>query len=487
LVSLSGFALERIHRIPPEAIDIFASVTSRGLPTGFELAAMGAFWWKEIIPSELVRFWQLLYVGVFFLVFNGLWAGSGTRWSRVEVAALGAIGFVLALGPASTPTRIVFEFLWTYMPGFQGFRESHKFVVLMVLSYAYLGALGIASISRLTPFFSLHTTSPLSVVKWALLRHFIPLFALALPISYGIGLIGFSGEVRPTEYPMEWHEARDVLRHDREDDNVLVLPWHSFMELDWLDQRQNKVANPARMFFGRSIIQADNQELSHYYSDSNDPVSRYVEAILDNRDSITEAGALLVPLNVSHILLLKEEDFETYAFLSLQSDLRVVIENSRLVLFENIHETGSVLGLSLSERGFGLGQDITFERLLNLDATVVSKPVKVEKNSLIKVAYSTAQYEFVALPLTQGIYREGWTNNGKPPLGYYLGFMPTFPVVEGQGILRYHPFWQRVVWGYAVSLVTLMVVAGVIGKKRILRGEPLGPSTSVENIPLVAR
>ena len=469
LGSMSEFSLGRIDRIPPQAIDIFSAVSSQGLPVGFELAAMGAFWWKEIVPDELIRFWLLLYAGLVFFVVNGFWGSTGGRWSRGEVAILGAIGFALALGPASAPTRLLFEFLWTYLPGFQGFRESHKLLAFLVLFYAYFGALGAAHFSATRSNHSLQSMKGFPKHKWLRIRQIVPWLALAVPVIYGIGLMGFSGEVRPVEYPDEWYEIRDSLKQDGRDGNALILPWHSFTDLDWLTQSQNRVANPARLFFGDSVIQADNLELPNYYSDSIDPISLYIEALLNQSSSIENIGAMLVPLNVSHVLVLKEKDFEEYSFLTRQSDLRIVIENSRLVLFENIHTTSSVLGLSHPSNDFDLFKGVSFEGLPRLDTTVVSDPVNVEKNGAVEIAYSTNDFDFVALALPQGVYRTDWASQGEAPLGYYLGFMPTFAVKGGSGVLRYEPFWDRVVWGYAVSLITLAGAIGLVIKKRTSR------------------
>lgn len=59
-------------------------------------------------------------------------------------------------------------------------------------------------------------------------------------------LWGYQGQLKTTIYPSELSEARDVLIHMTEHgeaDGILVLPWHTYIQCDWIAPLQ--VANIA--------------------------------------------------------------------------------------------------------------------------------------------------------------------------------------------------------------------------------------------------
>ena len=82
---------------------------------------------------------------------------------------------------------------------------------------------------------------------------------------------------------------------------------------------------------------------------SSDPVSRYVDFLLENQDVINNFGELLVPINVGFVVLLKEVDYLSYSFLDRQTDLEVLLSNDRLTLYGNLHPTSRVYGANRVE------------------------------------------------------------------------------------------------------------------------------------------
>ena len=114
------------------------------------------------------------------------------------------------------------------------------------------------------------------------------------------------------------------------------------------------ITNPANVFFNKPVIQGDNIEIGEIYTQSVNPLSKYVEAILDKREKISNVGEFLTPLRVKYIILAKETDYEAYLFLEKQTDLEMVKDTSNLILFVNrsytdvimpIKETAELLGL----------------------------------------------------------------------------------------------------------------------------------------------
>ena len=466
--SISG-GFGRITRIPAEAIDAFVSRSSLGLPIGFEIGAMGGFWSaSSLIPHPVIQTWYLAFPIVLTLAIYGFWT-SRMLWARGDLVVLWAMGFVFAVGAGSAVTKPIYDFAWNLVPGFQGFRESHKFVMYIALVYSYLSAFGIATIMdrlrrsrsaridiRARPVGSSNRLVGVSGHVGVLLIVWVVLFA------YGISFVGVVNRMHPTDYPEAWYQAKKMIEAQEEPGTLLVFPWHQFMKFEWIEHDDRKVSNPARLFFGVNTIQADNIELPNYYSDSADPVSLYIEEILDDRNRRSDIGNELVPLNVDFVLLLKEEDYQSYSFLNANAGLRVVLNNERLTLFKMIRPTSAVLGVSVKPGQLMSGSRIAFTK----PSSVVS-PIDAVHPNLAEVRHSATEYEFVALPLAQGSGSVDWTHNGDAPVGFYLDFIPVFRAASGPGVFVYEQFMNRVIWGYGVSLVAMLIGLGLIGHERI--------------------
>ena len=67
--------------------------------------------------------------------------------TTLAVAAAGAFGFLLALGDASFLTRDLYTWALDHFSFLRSFREPQKGVALLVLAYAFLGAIALSSSS----------------------------------------------------------------------------------------------------------------------------------------------------------------------------------------------------------------------------------------------------------------------------------------------------------------------------------------------------
>ncbi|MBI2652580.1 hypothetical protein HYX00_03895 [Candidatus Woesearchaeota archaeon] len=137
------------------------------------------------------------------------------------------------------------------------------------------------------------------------------------------------------DYPKDWYEINNYLNIDKQDFNVLFLPWHLYMDFKWIPNQDKRIANPANSFFDKPVIQGDNMEVGTIYSSSNPPRSKYIESLIKNK-SIT--GSNLKILNVKYVILAKEVDYKNYMYLNNQSDLYLIKETENLYLFKNKNE-----------------------------------------------------------------------------------------------------------------------------------------------------
>ena len=290
------------------------AISSLGL--SFDVASLHGFWrsWY-LYTRNFLPVWWLPFLLMFFLAVYGFVAHVRSKSFGRLVLALGIMGvfsFVLALGVATPGNRLLLGSLWSEIPGAQVFRDSHKFAALLALSYAYLGALGLQGVVRMPVLRLSHWREE----GWKVLLLGAPI----LPLLYTFPMVGLADQVRPTEFPNEWYQVRDVLNDDKEDYNVLFLPWHMYMPYDWLPTQEKNLANPAPDFFGSNVIAGDNIEFG-LSTQSVSPVSRYVEFLLSHAKEIDNLGELLAPLNVRYVLLAKESDYENCNFLDKQPEL----------------------------------------------------------------------------------------------------------------------------------------------------------------------
>lgn len=153
---------------------------------------------------------------------------------------------------------------------------------------------------------------------------------LLVPLLYACPLFGFHGQLTVTDYPREWYQVNDYLNQDEEDFNVLVLPWHLYMDYAWLPNRDKRLANPAHYFFDKPAICGDNIEAGGIYSQSTNPISEYVEFLLGKGKHVDNLGELLAPINVKYVILVHEVDYQSYDFLYQQQDLAIELEKENL-------------------------------------------------------------------------------------------------------------------------------------------------------------
>ena len=225
----------RVSNIGLDEMQFFSPVSLSGRPVVLEVAALEGFWRaRGLMPGGLSSLWWVPFVGMTFLWVYGLTGALQRRNSRPEILAFGFLAFLglfLALGVSTPVSRPVFEFLWDQVPFFRGFRDSHKFLIVLVLAYTYLGAFGVREIRVGVSAVRLDFLSS----RWrGAHRHLTLLLAmvvLLVPLSYGVRVAGFSGQVHPTHYTAEWYDARELIAAEQGRTNVLVLPWHQYLDI----------------------------------------------------------------------------------------------------------------------------------------------------------------------------------------------------------------------------------------------------------------
>lgn len=138
-----------IDNIGEEDFKVFAPKIDN-LSDLFNIASMYGFWREGYIyAKDFIPYWQLLSLFIILLAVYGFISHYKNEKIGYLVKALGVIGiigFILATG-INGPFGDINHWLYDNTI-LKGFRDSHKFVVMIVLAYAILGGLGIEKLSK---------------------------------------------------------------------------------------------------------------------------------------------------------------------------------------------------------------------------------------------------------------------------------------------------------------------------------------------------
>ncbi len=443
-----------------DLVSFMPKATSRIM---FDIASMYGFWRDGYVyVQHLLPFWWLLFIFLLFLATYGFiskFEDRGLRWIVTSFVAMAVLSFLIAVGTASDLTKPFFHWLWEHIPLFRGFRDSQKLVALVCLSYAYLGGLGVAEFGK-----KIRTESK-RPYRLALL--ILVALAVLTPLAYSFTMFGFHGQLGATEYPKEWYAVNEYLNNDKDDFNILFLPWHQYMDFSWLPNTDKRLANPASIFFDKPVIQGDNVEMPGIYSQSTNPVSKYVEFVLGN-ENVYNLGELLAPLNVKYVILVQEADYEYYAFLYQQKDLSVQIENPGITVFKNEYHRAQVYAVnnvvhieSLDEfMELSKKQDVMAHLYILGSGTDEYSSAAMEKpdfiiRSPVKYEVKSTSNRYVIFSVPQNINSDYWQYNGKDSLKN-LGFMPAFESSPNSGEIIYTRFYNTYLPSYIISAVVLI-------------------------------
>jgi hypothetical protein len=445
-----------------------------------DVLSLRGFWLSGAFTdiSDLSSAWWLLFAPLFFLASYGALTMLGVRslrWLAVGLVLTGSAGAVLAAGPAISITEPAFRALWEQVPWYRAFRDSHKFVALLALAYVYLGAYGLRHVldvaRRATPS-ARRLARPAGVL------------ILIVPIVYTLPILGSWGQLRPTDFPADWKQVRSILNDDPGDYNVLVLPWHMYMVFDWLPNRMKQLANPAPNFFSQPTISGDNVEILPSFSNSSNPVSKYVETLMENMDSLDGFGRLVAPLNARYVVLYKVGDYESYSFLREQPDIELVLDGETIALFRNLIPTARAYTVKdlvylsgLDDYVRGSLDENPFERLYILGADdgepQVDAPTGVKasarpsivRNSPASYRIENADGERLVFTLPQRTTRSGWRHSGERGM-LNLDMMPAFRISSGAGAITFSRFYNVHLPTYILAVASLVAAGFVYRRSR---------------------
>jgi len=459
----------------------------------YSIASMHGFWREGITYARnILPFTEYLFIFILFLAVHGFITNYKDPKIGYIVKALGVtaiIALILGAG-ASGPGASLFEWMFENIPLFKGMRDSQKFVALLVLVYAYLGALGVQDFVK-----DLRSTDRTRYIRWKYVYTGVVILAVAAPFIYTFPMLtGFDAQVTPADYPGEWYEVREFLELNARDSQVLFLPWHLYMDYSWVPNKDKRISNPATVFFSEAVIRGGNVEIGWIYSQSDTPVSNYIEYLFGlgwhKQKNITNLGELLIPLNVKYILVTKEGYWEYYTnILQEQGDLALVLENDYFNVYENKQNVSRSYSVDKVVYVSGLDdylnrsetEDIA-QAVYVIDEKRAGKILEFgdEKEGLLKTdMVHPAKYcvegikgDLTVFTQQQDTSYSYWTMNGNMSEYQMLGFIPVFESgsvhipEDSEVILKYERFYRLYLPSYIVSLFTFIVLVVMFIRRR---------------------
>jgi hypothetical protein len=349
----------------------------------------------------------------------------------VTLAMISAAALVLILAPGlSGPLGHSYEVLYNNVPFLKGFQDTHKFVALLPLVYAYLGGLGVKEAAT--------QLQKRLVLKRKLQYLSILALLTATPLFYTFTMFNFYGQLEPVGYPEDWRQAERLLKNDAEDSNVLFLPWHLYMDYDWLPNRDKRLASPAKLFFSKPVISPLNIERESEALDSQNPAQIHLTNLLNNPADVSNFARELQLLGVKYVLLAKEADYQLYDFLYRDNDFQLIQDSQTLAVFQNLKPVAPVYMVA--------GTSPTSEL----------KPVDYVKES-------AASYKVPSEPGTEVLFvpknldEFGWSVAGGSEISDPNSFFMVINSVSMELDISYRLFIVQVV-SYVVSLLCLLTL-----------------------------
>ena len=319
--TLSSSSLEKITA---QDLEAFKTAGDTKLGVIENVFLMSGFWGIEQFRYEPLQnikenwgrsFYFLLPLIILGLIYN--FKEKEKRGLNIGLILLYLVAFVLALGIALPFFSKINLWLFNNLPFYKGLREPQKWVVVLVAVYEVLLVCGLTALSK-----------EKVVVKNKELLTFLLTFVIILQAPLMVW--GGAGQIRPVNYPQDWSEVNSLIAKETNcESKILFLPWHLYLHFKWVG---NIIANPSVNFFKCPVIYGKNMEFGGIFGHSTDLDEREVEKWVFNvgRTNLLEENKL----NISHIVLAKEADWQSYLWLNNHPNVEFLKETENLRLYK---------------------------------------------------------------------------------------------------------------------------------------------------------
>ncbi len=321
---------ETLSKITLADLYVFSTKPDSTTNALYNAASLYGFWRPGyILAKESFGYLQGIVILFIFLAVYGFSRSieaRGLKGVGYALAVMAVFSLIFAVSTSVLPVGEVNKVM-DAIPFLKAFREPHKALAFVALAYAFFGGIGVGGI--------------VSAIRSKRVQMLVIGVLLLAPIAYTFTMFnGFFGQLDSVSYPDEYYAAEKFFNADADDFNILVLPWHLYMDYSWYPKQ--RIVNPARFLFSKPVIYSDAIEVGQIYSQTTKPISLYVQRILYSGRK-QEFGKQMSLVNVKYIVLFKEADYNaSYDFLSEQKDLKLIQDSKYLKIFENKEYAGRI-------------------------------------------------------------------------------------------------------------------------------------------------
>lgn len=271
------------------------------------------------LDSYLSRFSTVLILAFILLgIYLGLKNKKEKALSLLALSSI-IIALILAIGKAHPFTEFLTRPLYQYFPFYNGLREPQKWAALILLAYIF--------------FFSVSFRYFLKKAKKTKTIKILLAFLLFLPIINAHQMLwGFNNQLKVGDFPKSWYGVNDYLNNQEGDFKVLFLPWRFYINLSFASR---EIINPALSFFDKfTFIGSDINVNNTYYQVYEEDLR-----ILDDQMGFIMKGrcpdlVTFKRVGVKYILLVMEDNWESYAAIGNCPNLELVKKYPKLFLFQ---------------------------------------------------------------------------------------------------------------------------------------------------------
>ncbi|RYF50104.1 MAG: hypothetical protein EOO27_32335 [Comamonadaceae bacterium] len=282
------------------------------------------FWADEqgryILPSS-TGLWFAFFSAILgaIIVYGAVRVIRSRDRLGIGLIIMGLIGWFLAMGVGFAGSAGLTYWLFEHVPLYRGYRDTQKWLMLLVVAYSYLAAIGLAGLME-------------RLKKYEIRRQLVLGFVLLLPLLITPMLLnGAAGQLRSAPYPEDYKQAAATLNKEGDDYKVVVFPWHMYLPLSYAGR---VVANPAGHYFSQEMIISDNPELKGVPPEQKTDIHKLISnKLLPQRFERTDIAVRLKEYDVRYIMVLKEADWKKYSWLNAQEDLTLIQDTNTIQLY----------------------------------------------------------------------------------------------------------------------------------------------------------
>ena len=315
-------------------LKLFETRTTSRAGTALSVAGLYGFWKTQIdglMPRKYIPLWPAFGILMTVFCLYGLFryhSEPGRGPGLWALATLAVIAFFLSMGARAPLTGGLFSFMYDHVSAFRLFREPQKFVALIALAYAVLGASGL---DRVLARRRREKRPPVAARRT---RAVIPVVLLALVCLYSFRMFGgLWGQANAVSYPKSWSSAQEYLAKDSGDWYALYLPSFWYMRYDFT-KSDYTITDPMPFYFKNRSLPLTSIEVGGMRLDST-ALDGYLQAALDSGRDNGNMGSMLAPLDVKYVLMSLNQANVLFKYVDRQQDLEVVRRWEDLVLLRN--------------------------------------------------------------------------------------------------------------------------------------------------------